>query len=121
MGATKGIINRYKLKDGITMNDILAEIKERHIPYSEGGSYVHSDAYYVFWKTLVDDIEVNVGLPEDLSMWDDFDFVLVMDDSFGQPYTPFYEAKETFPYLLNVIGLYNKFMDSLDFLERRQA
>ena len=115
------IINRYKLKDGIKMDDILSELKERRIPRAEGGSYVNRDAYYVFWHTLVDDIEVNIALPEDLSKWDDFDFVLVLDDSFGQPYVPFYEHKgEPFVYLLNVIGNYNKFMDSLNFLERKE-
>ena len=113
------MINRYKLKDGISMDEILTELKERKLPQSEGGAFVHKDAYIVFWHTLVDDIEVNIALPENLTKWDDFDYVLVLDDSFGQPYTPFYECKDKpFLFLLNVIGHYNKFMDSLNFLER---
>ena len=116
----KDCINRYKLKDGITMDKILTELKERKIPFTEGGKYVHKDAYYTCWHVLMDEIEVNIAFPEDLSKWDDFDYILVLDDSFGQPYTPFYEARHMFTYLLNVIGHYNKFMDSLNFLERRQ-
>lgn len=111
-------INKYKLKDGITMGEIIKELEERKIPHCEGGGYIHKNAYYSFWIALVHDIEVCVALPEDLSEWNDEDYVLVLDDSFGQPYTPFYGNK-AFPFVLNVIGLYNKFMDSLNFLERR--
>ena len=61
------MINRYKLKDGIGIDEILTELKERKLPHSEGGSFVHKDASIVFWHTLVNDIEVNVALPEDLT------------------------------------------------------
>lgn len=113
----KEIINRYKLKDGIMLEEILKELEERNIPHTEGGGYIHKDSYWSFWKNLVGDIEVCVALPKDLSEWNDEDYVLVLDDAFGQPYTPFY-SEHRFPFMLNVIGHYNKFMDSLDFLER---
>ena len=111
-------INKYRIKEGTTIEDILKELKAKDIPNAEGGSWVNKNAYHVFWKVLVSSIEVDIALPKDLSEWDDFDYVLVMDDDFGQPYTPFY-GKESFHALLNIIGHYNKFMDSLDFLERR--
>lgn len=111
-------INRYKLRDGVTMDKIMSEIKKRKIPYAEGGTYIHHDSYYSFWMCLCDEIEVCVALPKDLSVWNDDDYVLVLDDAFGQPYTPFYGDK-MFPFVLNVVGNYNKFMDSLTFMERR--
>lgn len=111
-------INKYRIKEGTTIDDVLKELKARNIPNAEGGCWVNKNSYHVFWKVLDGSIEVEIALPKELSEWNDFDYVLVMDDDFAQPYTPFY-GKETFPFLLNVIGRYNKFMDSLDFLERR--
>ena len=112
-------INKYRIKEGTTIEDILKELKAKNIQNAEGGSWVNKNAYHVLWKVLVSSIEVDIALPKDLSEWDDFDYVLVMDDDFGQPYTPFY-SEESFPALLNIIGHYNKFMDSLDFLERKE-
>ena len=114
-----GIIHRYKLKDGATIEKITKEFRKRHIPLKSGGTYINKNAAYCTFKNLADDISVNIAFPEDLSEWDDFEYVLVLDENFGQPYTPFYESKEPFMFLLNVIGRYNKFMDSLSFLERR--
>lgn len=111
------MINRYRLKEGITMRDILAELKRKGISCNNGGLWVQNNAKYICFKPLIDEVEVNIAFPEDLSEWNDFDYVLVMDDSFGQPYTPFYSDK-LFPYVLNVIGHYNKFMNGLSFLEK---
>jgi len=119
------IINKYNLKKGITLEDIKAEAKKKKLHYSEGfASYIHKDAVCSISKLLADDITVNIGFPEDLSKWNDFAFVIVMDESFGQPYTPFYHVEEhkryQFPFVLNVVGHYNKFMDSLSFLEKHE-
>ena len=111
-------INRYKLKDDVTMDEILSELKERNLPVSEGGKYINDKACYSTWKVLVDGISINIAFPENPIEWDDYEFVLVMDDDFCQPYTPFYRAS-IYPYLLNVVGHFNKFMDSLTFLERK--
>lgn len=114
------IINRYKLKSGVTMDDILSELREKNLPVGTHGTYISKDAKYSTFKTLVDDIKVCIAFPEDLTKWDDYNHVLVMDDSFGQPYTPFYSIEEKpFRYVLNVAGHYNKFMDTLQFLKRR--
>lgn len=117
------LINGYKIKDGITQENIKEEIKRKHLPYNEGhASYIHKNAIYSTDKILDNDISVCIGFPEDLSKWDDFAYVLVLDESFGQPYTPFYHVEEheryQFPFVLNIVGRYNKFMDSLEFLER---
>lgn len=116
------IVNKYKIKDGTTAEDIKSELKLKHLPISEYGKYISKDSVFSTCKNLIKDIEVCIAFPEDLSKWDSFDHVLVMDDSFGQPYDPFYLADEDenrrFPFVLNVIGLYNKFMNSLEFLER---
>lgn len=101
------------------MNDILDELKDKNLPIGTHGTYINRNAKYSTFKSLIDDIEVCIAFPEDISMWDDFDYILVMDDEFGQPYTPFYNVEEKpFTYVLNVVGNYNKFMDTLSFLEK---
>ena len=68
---------------------------------------------------------MNIAFPEDISKWNDFDYVLVLDEDFGQPYTPFYNHYEDeddsnyFEFLRNVVEAYNAKMDSLSFLERK--
>ena len=112
-------INHYKLKKGVTIDKILEEAKSKRINSSKHCSYVNKDAEYVLFKSLFKDISINIAFPKDLSKWDDFDYVLVLDDSFCQPYTPFYGGS-TIPFALTVIDRYNKFMDSLNFLERKR-
>lgn len=117
------IVNTYHIKSDITKEDIIKELKEKRLPISEYGTYINKEAKFSTYKNLIKDIEVCIAFPEDLTSWDSFEHVLVLDDSFGQPYDPFYMADENesrrFPFVLNVIGLYNKFMDSLNFLERK--
>lgn len=53
---------------------------------------------------------------------DDFNNILVLDEEFGQPYTPFYSENykkdiKYFPVLESCIRQYNDFLDSFDFLE----
>lgn len=70
------------------------------------------------------DFTIYIGFPdfeEGLAEWDDFSFVLVLDDDFGQPYAPFYGKNykkdiQDFPCLECVTEAYNNFMDSFDFL-----
>lgn len=116
------IVNEYKIKEGITKNDILAELKDKHITVGKYGTYIHPDAKFSLSKELVEDISVNIAFPKDLSKWDSFDYVLIMDENCGQPYYPFYKADEDnakpLRYALNVIGHYNEFMDKFTFLER---
>ena len=116
------IVNKYRIKDNITKEDIIKELHEKRLPVTENGTYISKDSKYSTYKTLAGDIEVCIAFPENLSEWDSFDHVLVLDDSFAQPYQPFYIADEDenkrFPFVLNIIGQYNKFMNSLSFLER---
>lgn len=116
------IVNKYRIKDNITKDNIVTELKEKHLPICDNGKYISQDAVFHTFATLAGSIEVEIAFPLKLSTWDSFDHVLVMDDDFGQPYDPFYEADENeerrFAFVLNVIGQYNRFMNSLSFLER---
>lgn len=120
------IVNEYKIKEGTTMEDIEKEIRKKKLIWNGASTYIHKDAVHSTCKSLADDITINIAFPEDLSTWDSYDHVLVMDETGGQPYYPFYyadqkkEARYRFPFVLTTIGAYNKFMDSLSFLERIQ-
>lgn len=94
-----------------------------------GGSWISKDSELYFSVThdfpnSAGEFTIYVCFPdfeEGLAEWDDFNYVLVLDDDFGQPYTPFYGENykkdvQDFPYLEYVIETYNKFMDSFDFL-----
>ena len=94
-----------------------------------GGIWINqnSDLYISITREFPDscgDYIIYIGFPdfeEGLVEWDDFNFVLVLDDDFGQPYTPFYGKNykkdiQDFPCLECVIEKYNEFMDSFDFL-----
>ena len=112
--------------------------KLKYIPTTEqliklgarpGGAWInqYSDLYISITREFPDscgDFIISIVFPdfeEGLAEWDDFSFVLVLDDEFGQPYTPFYGKNykkdiQNFPCLECVIEAYNKFMDSFDFL-----
>ena len=85
-------------------------------------SYVNEDSICGYWDLLCHEISVIIAFSEDLSRWNDFDYVLVLDEEFCQPYGPFYhfmsgEIKEPWNGLKEVIEAYNEFMSSLIFLE----
>ena len=112
------MIKRYKLKDGVTYEFLLAN------GCKEGGAWIDESAVFYISKPLVDEVSLNIAFPKDLSRWDDFDYILVLDEDFGQPYTPFYHYAQTrirggkpFKFLQMVINKYNKVMDSLPFFE----
>ena len=94
-----------------------------------GGTWINqdSDLYISIAREFPDscgDFIICIGFPDfekGLVEWDDFNFVLVLDDDFGQPYTPFYGKNykkdiQNSPCLECVIEAYNNFMDSFDFL-----
>ena len=67
------------------------------------------------------EFSISIFFEDDIGDWNDFDNVLVLDDDFAQPYTPFYwdnYKKEIsgFPCLEYCIEKYNEFMGSFDFL-----
>lgn len=122
------VINSYRIKDGVTAAEIKAELKAKRLPISVGHcSYIHKDGLFSTHKMLDGEISVNICWPANLKTWNSFDHVLVLDEDFGQPYVPFYGLDEELrcrpdkpvnKFALNIAGQYNKFMDSLGFLER---
>ena len=113
------MIKRYKLKNGVTHEFLLAN------GCKEGGAWIDGNAVFYISKPLVNEISLNIGFPNDLGKWNDCYYVLVLDENFGQPYTPlFYNYAQTrirggkpFKLLSRVIAAYNKTMDSLPFFE----
>ena len=107
--------NSYKMKPDVNIEDIEG--------IREGGSWINKRDKYFITRTCGDeDITLNIGFPDDLSLWDDFDDVIVLDENFCQPYYPFYDAVEKNKtnniFAMNVIGHYNKIMNSFPFLEK---
>lgn len=112
------VINRYRLKPGVTE----ADISKYNI--RPGGSWISKFVTMFMVLPLAKDITLNIGFTRDLSAWDDFEHILVLDEDFGQPYLPFYkfldgtETKNCSPFLRRVILNYNEAMDELEFLEK---
>lgn len=112
-------INRYKLKD---LNTAESEIMKYNI--RTGGGYISQDTTVFLFAPLYKEITLNVGFPKDLSVWNDLDHIIVLDEDFGQPYTPFYkylngeDANNASPFLQRVIRAYNEAMDKYSFLEK---
>ena len=96
-------IKRYQLKSNIT--------KEKLI--EAGFNKDNNFQKFNYFRNLIDDIELHIEIETNSIEFDDFDNVLVLDSSFGQPYTPFYTAEINFEYLDKVIHNYNMQMDKL--------
>lgn len=72
---------------------------------------------------LFRDIDLHVVVKTKEMEFDDFDDTLVLDDAFGQPYTPFYGdnyKKEVcdFEFLEKVIDRYNEIMENIGIFEK---
>lgn len=124
-------IKRYKLKPNITKEQL-----EKY-GYKDGGSWVfkgckhfiskyfHINYLYKYAKNKTRkcsfNFSVDIGFTDDINNWNDCDNVIVLDEDFLQPYTPFYANFENdvtnFPCLEKTVETYNDYMDSLDFLE----
>lgn len=132
-------IKRYKLKDGITKEQLL----KLGCRESENLSYICKGAVigktnpikicYTYkhrtkngnFKTIktTSEFDIDIAFTENLQQWNDFDNVLVLDSDFCQPYYPFYDYMngkigiKTSPKVLPLlVSEYNKYMDSLEFL-----
>lgn len=112
-------IKRFKLKPNADLSSI---------PEIQYMTYVHKNAVRGFCHTLDERelIDVCIVFPAELSEWNDFDYVLVLDDEFGQPFTPFYDYMNApndkpFPFLRKIIHTYNEFMSSLPYLEEMKG
>jgi len=106
----------YKLKDSITVDDLLS------VGFREG-YWNYKDGECVSKRIqLVDSIELELFVKTNPMNFDDFENVVVMDSDFCQPYTPFYgdsykQMIEGGSYLTEVIKRYNEVMDTLNIFE----
>lgn len=111
----------YKLKYVPTVDQLSAA------GFRPGGTWIHKEAL-MFATRCFDlpktncELSVSICFLPDLDVWDDFNNILVLDEEFGQPYTPFYSENykkdiKGFPVLESCIRQYNDFLDSFDFLE----
>lgn len=112
-------INRYVLKVGTTTDELTQN------GFHSGGTWINKRAELYKSKCISyhgTEFSISIAFPKRIEEWDDFVFVLVLDEDFGQPYTPFYhhygDEVSNWPYLEYVIHAYNEFMDSVPFLER---
>lgn len=84
--------------------------------------YIHKNIYI---KKYQFEFSINIGFKDDITDWNDFDNVLLIDEDFCQPYTPFYENWDKkvsdFPVLEECIRSYNNFMDSLPFFVEKEC
>ena len=106
----------YKLKYVPTVQQL------RDAGFRPGGSWMHENAFMFAERRFAHKLSVSICFLPDLDVWDDFNNILVLDEEFGQPYTPFYSENykkdiKYFPVLESCIRQYNDFLDSFDFLE----
>ncbi len=116
-------IKRYKMKPGWRADMIVGSSK---CAWHYGGIYTNSSAYFhlikFFYKKYIDfNFTIEIEFKENTEDWNDLKNILVIDDDFCQPYTPFYnnygQDVANFPALEFVIEQYNKLLDSFPFLE----
>lgn len=113
--------NNYKLKQGITLND-LEDKGFRYSMRTAQGDYKKKTMFK--YIQLIHDMELHFEIDiEPEIVFDDFDSLLVLDGNFCQPYTPFYGENYKkditgFKSLENVIRKYNETMDSIGLFER---
>ena len=118
-------IKRFKLKDNITKDNLIA------LKFRNGGSWIKKDAElclskYFEYKKYDFEYSIGIAFSSNINDWNDFDNVLVLDENYCQPYTPFYGDNygkdiKDFPVLETVIDNYNKFMSSLNIFEEIDA
>ena len=113
-------MKRYKLRDGINSHDLAK------LGFKDGSWLEENKNRLVMSKRirLVGRIELNIIIPME-DEFDDFKDILVLDDEFCQPYTPFYGKNygaeiEHFKFLETVIDHYNQAMGTLGIFEEKQ-
>lgn len=120
-------IKRFRLKPGSEAL-IQSQTKDDH-----DATYICEDvtrSLYVPIYCQNWDFSINIGFPDDLSKWNDFDYVLVLDEESLQPYTPFYDRlREQERPVTSIVSyycekfqnefvdLYNETMSKFGFLE----
>ena len=91
-----------------------------------GGIWIDAESVFYITKCFEQpkydfEFSISIYFKDDISDWNDFDNVLVLDEDSLQPYTPFYgnnykKEISNHPCLEYCIEKYNEFMDSFDFL-----
>ena len=131
-------IKRYKLKPNTTKEQLIS------LGFHEGGTWVHKNAELVLSKYIhitneveyttkkgkrkkrkyLSEFNIGIVFTDNINDWNDFDNVLVLDEDWCQPYYPFYHLQsgkikdDEIPKVLPLfVTEYNKYMDSLEFLE----
>ena len=103
-------------KKRFILNDNFDIEKLENYGFKSGGWLIKTNLpkYYIN-GVLLNDIEIHleIVLKDNKLLFDDQNNVLVIDDNFGQPYTPFYESMYGFVFLNEVIDKYNEFMNNL--------
>lgn len=110
----------YKLKYTPTEEQLIEAGAKR------GGIWIDEESVFYITKCFElskydFEFSISIYFKDDIGDWNDFDNVLVLDEDFLQPYTPFYgnnykKEISNHPCLEYCIEKYNKFMDSFDFL-----
>lgn len=114
-------IKRFKLKENIAKEKLIS------LGFKSGGSWIKKDSElflskcFYYNKTHFE-YSISIAFGSDINDWNDFDNVLILDEDFCQPYTPFYGDNygkdiDGFPTLENVIAKYNEFMSGLGIFE----
>ena len=120
-------VKRYKIKDGITFEDILNHKYVINEPVTYITDSCETLAYATtcaIYKPYNFEISITVGFPKDVKKFDSIDCSILIDEDFDQPYRPFYSSvnyridDNCFECLAFTIKEYNKFMASFyDILE----
>lgn len=111
-------IKRFKPKRGVTQTDLLA------LGFRPGGSWIKDDAQLFLSVSLNDkcNLSLDIAFGANITEWNDFDNILILDEDICQPYTPFYGENygkdiTDFPALEAVIANYNRQMTDLGIFE----
>lgn len=104
---------KYKLNPDVSTDDLM---RNKFKP----GSWRHGDSndeWYSKSYGLYDEIDLTVHINMTTKDWDEFEDTDVIDDDWGQPYSPFYDCIyngcEKFDFISRVIEAYYKRMDIL--------
>ena len=110
----------YKLKYTPTEEQLIEAGAKR------GGIWIDEESVFYITKCFElpkydFEFSISIYFKDDIGDWNDFDNVLVLDEDFLQPYTPFYgdnykKEVSNFPCIEYCIEKYNEFMDGFDFL-----
>ena len=98
-------IKRYEMNDNVSLKDLI-----------DNGFINVEPNRLSYYYPLYDDIELFIYFyidEEGNLSFEDTSMIDVIDDNYGQRYTPFYVSKKPFHFLDIIVFKYNEVMDSL--------